>query len=170
MPKKEKFLEKLMTGIKEFLVTGFFTGYIPFLPGTFGTLIGVAIYVMVSQYFVAYYIILVVLIVTAVPLSGFAEKKIFNKKNSPHIVIDEIAGFMLAMTTFPFWYGSFESLRYLVIGFVLFRLFDAWKLYPARHFDKLKGGYRIVADDLLAAIYTNLFLQFLRFFGDKLLL
>ncbi len=147
--------------IGEFLVTGFFTGYFPFFPGTIGALVGVAIYMLLSPYVLFYYLSLPLLVIAAVALSDYAEKHIFKEKGSPHIVIDEIVGFMITMISFPFD-GSIESYKYLVIGFILFRLFDIWKPYPIAHTKKLEGGVGIVLGDILAAVYANLFLQFIR--------
>lgn len=146
--------------VQEFLVTGFFTGYLPIIPGTFGTLIGVLIYVLLSPYSLVYYIVLVVFVLLSVKLSEYAVKHIFKNKRSPHIVIDEMTGFMVAMISFPFIKGDLDSIRYLAFGFILFRLFDIWK--PVNSL-KLKGGVGIVLNDLMAGVFTNLFLQFLRF-------
>jgi phosphatidylglycerophosphatase A len=96
-------------------------------------------------------------------VSDYAEKHIFKIKDAPHIVIDETVGFLIAMTSFTFD-RSLESIKYLVIGFILFRAFDIFKPYPIKDSQKIEGGFGIVIDDFLAAVYTNLFLQFLRIF------
>lgn len=153
--------EKIIKKLKEFVVTGFFIGYIPFMPGTFGTLLGVGIFILVSPIPAIYYSLIVALLVISIPLSDYAEKHIFKQKNSPHIVIDEILGYLVAMVSFSFD-GSLESIKYIVIGFGLFRLFDIWKPYPIRKSLHLEHGLGVVVPDILAAIYTNLFLQFLR--------
>ena len=72
------------------------------------------------------------------------------------MVIDEIAGFMLTMTAVP------PSALYIVIGFVLFRLFDILKPQPAGWInDRMRGGSGIVLDDIVAGLYANIVLQFL---------
>jgi phosphatidylglycerophosphatase A len=147
--------------VREFIVTGFFTGYIPVMPGTFGTLVGVLIYVLLSKFGFFYYALIAVLLIMSVPLTDYAEKHIFHEKDSRRIVLDEVVGFLIAMVSFPFD-GSLDSIRFLVIGFLLFRLFDIWKPYPIRDSQNLHGGFAVVIDDVLAAVYTNLFLQFLR--------
>lgn len=154
-------MKGLWNRVKEFLVTGFFTGYIPFLPGTIGTLVGLGIYITLSSSPIVYYLIVILLIVISVPLADFAEKRIFQQKNSPHIVIDEIVGFQIAMVSFKFT-SDYDSLMFLVIGFVLFRLFDSWKPYPIHKLKNLEGGIGIIFDDIMAGVYTNLFLQFFR--------
>lgn len=150
--------------LKELLATGFFTGYIPVMPGTMGTLVGVLIYIFLSPIAAGYYLILILLIIVAVKVSDYAEKSIFKTKDPPHIVIDEIVGFLLAMVSFPFQ-PTLDGIKYLVIGFVLFRVLDIWKPYPIRQSQKLEGGLGVVMDDLLAGVYTNLFLQFIRMIG-----
>jgi phosphatidylglycerophosphatase A len=159
---------ELWRKIKEFIVTGFFTGYIPFMPGVFGTLIGVVIYVFVSPHPVFYYILLIALIIIAIPLSDYAERVMFKEKNCKYIVIDEIVGYLVAMVSFHFD-GGIDSIRYMVIGFLLFRLFDVWKPYIIRKSMKLEGGIGIVFDDILAGVVTNLFLQFLRLIGPSII-
>lgn len=150
--------------LKEILATGLFSGYIPVMPGTMGTLVGVLVYILLSPLAAVYYLALILLIIVAVRVSDYAEKHIFRVKDAPHIVIDEIVGFLLAMTSFPFQ-PTIDSIKYLVIGFVLFRVLDIWKPYPIRQSQKLEGGLGVVMDDLLAGVYTNLFLQFLRIVG-----
>ena len=92
-------------------------------------------------------------------LSDEAEK-LFGRKDAPCIVIDEIAGlqwtlFMVAPT-----------LLHAALGFVLFRLFDVWKPFPARLFqERLPGGYGVVADDLAAAAYAAAVLHVLMRLG-----
>jgi len=150
--------------IKEMVATSFFVGYSPFMPGTMGTLVGVALYIFLSTFTIYFYILVIaVLLVIAVWVSDYAEKHIFKIKDAPHIVIDETVGFLIAMTSFTFD-RSLESIKYLVIGFILFRAFDIFKPYPIRDSQKIEGGFGIVIDDFLAAVYTNLFLQFLRIF------
>lgn len=154
---KKGFLHK----IQEFIATGFFIGYIPFAPGTFGTLIGVAIYIFLSPVPVVYYPLILLLLVGAVPLSDYAEKHVFKVKDSPHIVIDEVVGFLITMISFHFT-PDLSGIKYLVFGFGFFRLFDIWKPYPIKKSQKLEGGLGIVIDDVLAGVYANLFMQFIR--------
>ncbi len=153
--------KKVGSKLKEMVATSFFVGYIPLIPGTMGTLVGMALYIFLSEFTVFYYISIAALLVIAVWVSDYAEKHIFKIKDAPHIVIDETVGFLIAMISFPFdW--SLSSIKFVVIGFILFRAFDILKPYPIKDSQKLEGGFGVVIDDVLAAIYTNLFLQFLR--------
>jgi phosphatidylglycerophosphatase A len=153
--------KKVGSKLKEMVATSLFVGYVPFIPGTMGTLVGTAIYIFLSPLIVFYYIAIAVLLVVAVWVSDYAEKHIFKIKDAPHIVIDETVGFLIAMISFPFD-RSLTSIKFVVIGFILFRAFDILKPYPIRDSQKLEGGFGVVIDDVLAAVYTNLFLQFLR--------
>ena len=87
-------------------------------------------------------------------------EKLFGRKDAQCIVIDEIAGlqwtlFLIAPTAL-----------HVALGFVLFRLFDIVKPFPARLFqDRLPGGLGVVADDLAAGVYANLVLQLLIHLG-----
>ncbi len=148
--------------LNELIATVFFTGYSPFMPGTVGTLAGVIIYVLFSRFFPIYNIALILLIIISVRVSDYAEKNIFKSKDSSHIVIDEVIGYLISMISFEFS-GSVESIKFMVVGFILFRIFDIWKPYPIKQSQKLEGGLGVVIDDLMAGIYTNLLLQFLRF-------
>ena len=88
-------------------------------------------------------------------LSQRAEK-IFDEKDSPHIVIDEIIGLLYAMFLVT------PTILHIFLGFILFRFFDIAKCFPAGYFERrLPGGYGVVADDIVAGIYSNVVLLFL---------
>lgn len=140
-----------------FLASGFGVGYLPYCPGTFGTLIGVPVCLIVNR------IALNEPWLGAISLAGLTTiaiwladqaAQILRKKDPQIVTIDEIAGFTLA---------SFltVSLAGLAIAFVLFRFFDIAKIFPARRVEALPGGAGIVLDDMLAGLYTFLILQLL---------
>jgi len=142
-----------------FIATGAYSGYSPIVPGTVGTLVGIGLYLIICNTSpLIYSTIALLLFFLAVLISGKAEK-ILNEKDSIHIVIDEIFGFIVTMAFVPI------SFLYIVLGFFFFRVFDILKIFPVNFFDeKVKGGYGIVLDDLFAGIYANLLLQAIRFF------
>lgn len=74
-------------------------------------------------------------------------------KDHNRVVIDEIAGMCITLLFIPF------SISYIIIGFVLFRFFDILKPLYIRRLEKLKGGWGVMADDMLAGVYSNLILQ-----------
>jgi len=137
-----------------FLATGFFVGTVPFAPGTFGSIIGLPIVFLLSRLNLllsVFYILLFILFAIAI---ASAAEKIFNQKDPAKIVIDEIAGLMVAFTGLPF------DLKTAIAGFIVFRAFDILKPFPIRVLEnKLSGGSGVVLDDVLAGIYANLILR-----------
>jgi len=86
-------------------------------------------------------------------------EKIFEQKDCRKIVIDEIVGFLVTMSFLP------PKIGYIILGFILFRCFDIIKPFPVGTFErKLRGGYAVVADDIMAGVYANIILQLLHFF------
>ena len=132
--------------------TFFYVGYAPFIPGTFGSLAGLLVFFLVKDYQFSYIFVTLALIALGFMVSGEAEE-IFNKKDARYIVIDEVCGMLLSLMFIPY------DIRFVIIGFFLFRLFDVVKPYPAFGMQKLKGGVGVMADDIVAGIYTNIVLQ-----------
>ena len=140
-----------------FLSTGAFSGYAPVMPGTVGSVAGVALYLLFPSFSVPIYLLLTVLFISlSVWISGKAAQ-LFKEKDPPKVVIDEIAGYLVTMATFsPDW-------KYIAAGFILFRIMDILKPYPANWInDNIQGGLGIVFDDVIAGIYANLILQTVR--------
>lgn len=148
--------------VVKFFSTGFFIGYIPAASGTFGALIGAVFWILLSKY-MFYYAVTVFFVALGIVISGYAENKIFFEKDSSRIVIDEIAGMLIALLSFQFSL-SLSGILYLVSGFLLFRIFDIIKPPPIRNVQKYRAGIGIMLDDIIAAIFTNGLLQVLRFF------
>ena len=108
------------------------------------------------------------LVLLAVIVSQVYEN-VSGKADPKEVVIDEVVGFIVAMTWLPI---SWQS---LVLGFALFRFLDAVKPFPISFVDRrVKGGVGIVADDLMAGIFTNVILQVIYtrtdWLGSRLLL
>lgn len=132
-------------------------GYVPILPGTAGTGIGVIIYLIFSKIGVllnplSYLVMLVIFVGAGVWISGRCNQYFKGNDNSS-IVIDEVGGFLIAMFALPF------SMRFLLLGFILFRTFDITKPFKIEKIQKLPGGWGIMADDIAAGILANLVLQ-----------
>jgi phosphatidylglycerophosphatase A len=85
-----------------------------------------------------------------------AAEKIFDQHDSSRIVLDEVLGMIATMFLNPVVW------TWVVAGFVLFRIFDILKPWPASVFDRMQGGAGVMLDDLAAAIYANVMLQVLR--------
>lgn len=78
-------------------------------------------------------------------------EKATQKKDPSIVVIDEVAGQMIALLSGPFWLPTWWS---VLSAFILFRLFDIWKPYPIRRLESLESGLGIMADDVLAGVYA----------------
>ncbi len=145
-----------------FFSTGIYSGYAPFAPGTAGTVVAVPLYIVFCRLpYVAYGVTVVAFLFMSCWLSRAAES-ILQKRDSERIVIDEIGGFLVAMAFLP------PAPLYILLGFLLFRFFDIVKPFPARRLEAMRWGYGVVADDVVAGIYTNILLQgFVLLIGRK---
>jgi phosphatidylglycerophosphatase A len=125
-------------------------GYIPGAPGTYASILGCFILYMlpVASLFSSLALVFVVALVSVISVNNLA----YDGEDPSYIVIDELAGMFAAMA------GHKITLLSLFIGFILFRFFDIIKPYPIKHFERLKGGYGVVADDIVAGIFANLLL------------
>ncbi|MBI2082597.1 MAG: phosphatidylglycerophosphatase A [Deltaproteobacteria bacterium] len=142
-----------------FFATGFGSGSLPYAPGTFGSLVGVLLYLLIKDlsYF-SYLAALIAFSFFAAWVSAEAARQL-GKKDPSEVVIDEVAGLCVTMAFVPF------SWLHLIVGFALFRIFDVWKPYPCRLIqDRVSGGWGIVGDDLMAGVYANLILRIFNFF------
>lgn len=143
-----------MTRLALVLATWFGCGYFPWGPGTVGSLAAVAIAALLHVYLgvgrPALLVLVLVLLAPAIWASTQAEHLV--KRTDPQIVvIDEVLGqwvTLLGATTLA-W-------KSFLAAFVLFRVFDIWKPWPVRTFEKLPGGVGIVTDDLAAGLYGAL--------------
>jgi phosphatidylglycerophosphatase A len=137
-----------------FLASGFGIGAMPVAPGTFGTLIAIPFYLFLQHLPLAAYA--AVVLVAALVGIWLCDKtaKALGEHDHPAIVWDEMVGYWLTMLAAPkgwFW---------VILGFALFRLFDIWKPWPIGWVDRhVSGGFGIMLDDILAAIYAGLILQ-----------
>lgn len=143
-----------MRAFIKLLVTGFYTGYTPVVPGTAGSLIGVALYFGVSRFpWYFYLLILIGLFFLGVGASNQATIHFFKERDSRRIVIDEICGLLVTMFLIPL------SIKLIIIGFLIFRFIDILKPPPLRRLEELPGGWGIMTDDILAGVYSNLILR-----------
>ncbi len=133
---------------------GFGAGFSPIAPGTMGTLVAIPIFLLVTAFSpIIYLIFLTTLFFVGCWAAGLTANAL-NVHDHPGIVIDEIVGYLITMLFVPVtWY-------WVVMGFLLFRLFDIWKPWPISILDKrVKGGLGIMLDDVLAAFYSLLSLH-----------
>ncbi|MGD2245345.1 MAG: phosphatidylglycerophosphatase A [Candidatus Aminicenantes bacterium] len=133
------------------LATFFGAGYFPLAQGTLTSFIIVLLYkFFLYRLHWAFYLLLVAGIFILGVFSSSVYSKIVKKKDPHQIVIDEVAGQLLVLFRLsPSWF-------LMLSGFFLFRLFDIAKPLPIRHVEKFPGGWGIMADDIMAAIYAGL--------------
>jgi len=139
------------------IATFFFIGYLPLVPGTWGSLGGVLVYFLVRHNIYLFLAVFAVLLALGFYAPGEAEK-IFGKKDDKRIVIDEVCGILLVYLMIP------PDKISLIAGFIIFRLFDALKPYPARKLEALPRSRGIMADDIIAALYSYAAVTFLSLF------
>lgn len=148
-------------------------GYFPIAPGTLGSLVGLGLYLTIwaavdqlltsnalakrltTLYVFTPLMAFMLLVIFAVTLIGIwaatRAERLQQKKDPSIVVIDEVAGQMIALLSGPFWIQTWWS---VLSAFILFRAFDIWKPYPIRRLEALESGLGIMADDVLAGIYA----------------
>lgn len=156
-------------------------GYFPIAPGTFGSLVGVGIYVLLRHSVLKYIfalmdhrsvipeyqemgasfgLICVLLVVTtAISMVGIwaasRAERLLGRKDPSAVVIDEVVGQLITFAFVPY----FLAAPAIAVGFLLFRAFDIVKPYPIRKLEKLPSGLGIVADDIAAGLYAGIALS-----------
>jgi phosphatidylglycerophosphatase A len=125
-----------------------YTGFFPFAPATFATAVFLALYWLVpGGAWMAHWAVLAVTAVLSVPSATAMERRYGT---DPHcVVIDEVVGIQIALV------GAAPTLPGVIAAFVLFRIFDVWKPEPINRLQSLPGGWGVVADDVLAGVYTR---------------
>ena len=137
-----------------FIAFGFGAGLAPRAPGTFGTLVAVvpAWWCFALPWPVRLGVVAAVVAV-GVWICGASARRL-GVHDHPGIVLDEVAGLLLTALAVPE-----KSFFWFALAFVLFRVFDILKPWPAGAFERLPGGIGVMADDGMAAIYGNLLMQ-----------
>lgn len=133
------------------IATGVYVGYLPPAPGTLGSLLGLLLLWPLKPGTVQVLVTLFLIGVGIVVADRAA--RVIGGQDPPAIVIDEIAGIAVATLLLP------PQVQERVVAFVIFRLFDVIKPFPARQAERLPGGFGIVGDDLIAGMYTNLLVR-----------
>lgn len=142
-------------------------GYLPLAPGTWGSLLAVGAYCYVSasllggsidtpeiidaNKFIIGQLIAIVLITIVGVWAGSRTERLSVSKDPGKVVIDEVAGQLIALLPLPLTRGQPIM---LLVAFLLFRFFDIVKPYPARRLEGLHGGLGIMLDDIVAGVYA----------------
>jgi len=140
--------------IKEFLFTALYAGYSPAAPGTVGSLVGMAVYCIEYLAFgeISWVVNLAAVLLLFYPfmkLSGEGEV-FFGEKDPSQVVVDEVFGYWVSVLFYPF------NLKIALAAFIIFRLLDIAKPWPAGRLQRLRGGLGIMIDDCAVGVYTNL--------------
>lgn len=153
-----------MNFLARIISTGLGVGYFPLAPGTMGSLaILIAYWICPEMSSLQLSMIILALSALGIYTATITENEMKSKLgpdrgNDPGIiVIDEIIGMLIALLFIP------KTMFFLITAFILFRIFDIAKPYPARKMEKLPGGWGIVLDDIMAGIYANIVIQIGRF-------
>ncbi len=148
--------DSVWTNPLHFIAFGFGSGTIPFAPGTFGTLFAIPFYLMAHVFSNLTYLFITLLVVLASILICEKVSRDVSVDDHQGMCLDEFAGFFVTMINAPYGW------QWVVLGFILFRVFDIWKPWPIRFFDKnLHGGFGMIFDDVLAGLYGFIIIQFL---------
>ena len=143
-----------MTRFAVFVATVAYCGYFPFAPGTVGSAAGLVVYLLVwwSQS-PSVEVGLIVGLFGAGVWAGTTAERFFGGIDPGPVVIDEVVGMLITLAFIPVGWSA------ALAGFVLFRIFDVLKPFPAGRLESLHGGLGVMADDAMAAIYANLSLR-----------
>ncbi len=127
-------------------------GYAPVAPGTFGSAAGLLVWWLLPATATAQLVAIVAIFIVGSWSGNIAERH-FGRTDPGQVVVDEVMGMLITLFLNPVgWIGAFA-------GFLIFRVFDVIKPYPANKLEQLHGGIGVMADDGMAAIYANLLLR-----------
>jgi phosphatidylglycerophosphatase A len=137
-----------------FVATFGYLGYVPVAPGTAGSVIGLAVFWAIrASGSAGVELATILFLLLAGVWSSTSAERYFGRTDPSHVVIDEVAGMLITLAFIP------VGVCGVLIGFVVFRVLDIVKPWPARRFERLQGGVGIMADDVMAAVYGNLILR-----------
>jgi len=145
-----------MSNLTLFLAFGFGSGLVKKMPGTMGTVAAIPVYLAFIQFNIWVYSVLTLLVcIAGIKICDDAAKRL-GEHDFGGIVWDEVAGYLVTMWFVPFsWYS-------VMVGFILFRIFDILKPWPIKWVDqKVDGGFGIMLDDVLAGIFAAVLLYFI---------
>jgi phosphatidylglycerophosphatase A len=134
-----------------FIATCAHVGYAPVAPGTFGSAVGLVVYYLVRrQTSTAVELGTIALILVVGLWSATEAEHHFGGIDPGPVVIDEVIGMLITLALHP------VNVVGAIIGFLIFRVLDVVKPWPARRLELLPGGFGVVLDDVMAGVYGNL--------------
>jgi len=145
-----------MRGLAVFTASFGYVGFFPFAPGTAGSLAALALFAVIRWIGVPAVELGAIVAVFAIGVwAAHGAEIAMGRKDPGIVVIDEVLGMLITLALLP------VSIIGVVVGFLLFRLFDVVKPYPAAQLEHLHGGLGIMADDAVAGLYSHLILRLL---------
>lgn len=151
-----------MTRIAVFVATFGYVGYAPVAPGTFGSAAGLALFVLLRAIGLPWLEpVTIVALFVAGTWAGNVAERYFGGIDPGPVVIDEVLGMLVTLMFVPVsWAGA-------LLGFLLFRVLDIVKPWPARQMENLHGGIGVMADDAMAAVYGNILMWLAVWYGPS---
>ena len=151
-----------MTRAAVFLATFGYIGYAPIAPGTFGSAAGLAVFVLLRAIGVPWLEpVTIVALFAAGAWAGNHAERYFGGIDPGPVVIDEVMGMLITLMFVPVsWAGA-------LLGFLVFRVLDIIKPWPARRLENLHGGVGVMADDAMAAVYGNILMWLAVWYGPS---
>jgi phosphatidylglycerophosphatase A len=149
-----------MTRAAVFIATFGYVGYAPVAPGTFGSAAGLAVFVLLRAIGVPWLEPVAIVALFAVGAwAGNVAERYFGGIDPGPVVIDEVMGMLITLMFVPVsWAGA-------LLGFLIFRVLDVFKPWPARQLENLHGGVGVMADDAMAAVYGNILMWLAVWYG-----
>jgi len=135
------------------VATGFGSGYSPVAPGTAGSLVGLLLFWPLRRLPGTFQVAVVAVVFFVGIAAATSVARRVGIVDPGIVVVDEVVGMWASLLFLPFTLGTAAA------GFVLFRIMDVVKPYPARQLEDLPGGWGIMSDDLMAGVYANLVLR-----------
>jgi len=143
--------------LERLLGSGFFSGYIPIAPGTFGSLVALAIYLIPGFENPTILLTLISLFSIIGIYTGNKFEKVYGK-DPAQCTIDEMVGMWITLLFIP------KYIWYILIAFIIWRILDIIKPFPANIVEKIKGGWGIMLDDIVAGIYSLILVHIIIYF------
>ena len=143
---------KIVKFVSLAIATVFGIGYVPVAPGTFGSIAGLLLWMVLPASTVVQAAAIVALLVVG-SLAGNVAEHHFGRTDPRQVIIDEVMGMLITLFLNP------VASKGAFVGFLFFRATDVIKPYPANRLERLPGGIGVMADDAMAAIYANLALR-----------
>lgn len=138
-----------------FIGSGFLTGYAPIASGTVGSALAALLYFLIPGFENPFVLIPTTVAFFLIGISVSRRMEVYYGHDPAEATVDEVVGMWLSMVFLP------KTLIMTLAGFLIFRILDIVKPFPARRFEQLHGGYGIMMDDVVAGMYTNILLHLL---------